>query len=170
MQILRIFSCNKCILVRLWVKVFVSQEWVQAEITVAIKFRVNLINFRTLSLTLLALPISIGTNQVKQQKYSEKRYPIKSFTVPSKTYNKVLIQQYYIVATPSPFTIKIATLLVVCIATPNDDFKESPISLLINMKNVTRHHTYFSLTNSSTKQTSRQSSLIQVEITPSPLL
>ena len=34
MQILWIFSCNKFILMRLWVKVFVSQEWVQAEITV----------------------------------------------------------------------------------------------------------------------------------------
>ena len=33
-QILWIFSCNICILVRLWVKVFVSQEWEQAEITV----------------------------------------------------------------------------------------------------------------------------------------
>ena len=29
-----IFSYNKCIPVRLWVKVFVSQEWVQGEITV----------------------------------------------------------------------------------------------------------------------------------------
>ena len=34
MQILWIFSYNKCILVRLWVKVFVSQGWVQAEVTV----------------------------------------------------------------------------------------------------------------------------------------
>ena len=32
-QILWIFSCNKFILMRLWVKMFVSQEWVQAEIT-----------------------------------------------------------------------------------------------------------------------------------------
>ena len=31
--ILRIFSSNKCILVRLWVKKFVSQRWLQAEIT-----------------------------------------------------------------------------------------------------------------------------------------
>ena len=30
-QILWIFSCNKCILARLGVKVFVSQEWVQAK-------------------------------------------------------------------------------------------------------------------------------------------
>ena len=36
-QILWIFSCNKCILVRLWVKVFVSQGWVQAEITIHYK-------------------------------------------------------------------------------------------------------------------------------------
>ena len=47
-QILWIFNCSKCILVRLRVKVFVSQDWVQAEITFTIKFRVNLINFRTL--------------------------------------------------------------------------------------------------------------------------
>ena len=33
-QILWIFSCNKFILMRLWVKMFVSQEWVQAEITI----------------------------------------------------------------------------------------------------------------------------------------
>ena len=33
-KILWIFSCNKCILLRLWVKVFLSQEWVQAKITV----------------------------------------------------------------------------------------------------------------------------------------
>ena len=33
-QILWIFSYNKCILVRLWVKVFVSQGWLQVEITV----------------------------------------------------------------------------------------------------------------------------------------
>ena len=33
-QILWIFSCNKCILLKLWVKVFVSQGWVQAEITI----------------------------------------------------------------------------------------------------------------------------------------
>ena len=33
-------------------------------------------------------------------------YPIKSFTVPSKTYNKVSMQHYYIVAPPS-FPIKI---------------------------------------------------------------
>ena len=36
-QILWIFSCIKCILVRLWVKVFVSQGWVQAEITIHYK-------------------------------------------------------------------------------------------------------------------------------------
>ena len=34
MQILWIFSCNKFVFMRLWVKVFVSQEWVQREITV----------------------------------------------------------------------------------------------------------------------------------------
>ena len=34
MQISWIFSCNKFILMRLWVKECVSQEWVQAEITV----------------------------------------------------------------------------------------------------------------------------------------
>ena len=28
------FSCNKCVLVRLWVKVFVSKGWVQEEIAV----------------------------------------------------------------------------------------------------------------------------------------
>ena len=32
-QILWIFGYNKCILVKLWVKVFVSRGWVQAEIT-----------------------------------------------------------------------------------------------------------------------------------------
>ena len=31
---IQIFSCNKCIPVRLWVEVFVSQRWVQSEITV----------------------------------------------------------------------------------------------------------------------------------------
>ena len=31
-QILWISSCNKCIVMRLWEKVFVSQVWVQAEI------------------------------------------------------------------------------------------------------------------------------------------
>ena len=35
-------------IVRLWVKVFVSQEWAQAEIKVTIKLKVNLVNFRTL--------------------------------------------------------------------------------------------------------------------------
>ena len=34
MQALWILSCNKFILMRFWVKGFVSQEWVQAEITV----------------------------------------------------------------------------------------------------------------------------------------
>ena len=29
-----VLCCNKCLTVRLWVKVFVSQGWVQAEITV----------------------------------------------------------------------------------------------------------------------------------------
>ena len=29
-----IFNCNKCILMRLWVKILVSQGWVQSEITV----------------------------------------------------------------------------------------------------------------------------------------
>ena len=29
-----IFSFDKCILVRLWVNVFISQGWIQAEITV----------------------------------------------------------------------------------------------------------------------------------------
>ena len=33
-QILWIFSCNKCILLSLWVKVFVSQGWVHWEIAV----------------------------------------------------------------------------------------------------------------------------------------
>ena len=59
-----IFSCNKCILVRLWVKLFVSKGWIQTEITVhTLYFSVNLINFRTL-------------------------------TIPSKTYNKVSIYIY----------------------------------------------------------------------------
>ena len=35
-QILWIFSSNKCILVRLWVKVLVSQGWVQVEITITL--------------------------------------------------------------------------------------------------------------------------------------
>ena len=87
-------ATNVFLFVRLWVKVLASQEWVQAEITVAIQFRVNPIGHFN-----LALPITIDTKQVKQQKYREKRYPIKSFTVPSKTYNKVSIQQYYIVET-----------------------------------------------------------------------
>ena len=34
---------------------------------------------------LLICFISIDTKQVKQQKYIAKRYPLKSFTVPSKT-------------------------------------------------------------------------------------
>ena len=68
-QILWIFSCNKCILVGLWVKVFVSREWVQEEITVTISFRVNLIGH-------FNLHFLIDTKQVKQQKYREKRYPI----------------------------------------------------------------------------------------------
>ena len=29
-----IFNCNKCILVRLWVKVLVSQVWMQSEVTI----------------------------------------------------------------------------------------------------------------------------------------
>ena len=33
-QILWIFSCNTCILVRLWVKVFVLQGWVLEKIAV----------------------------------------------------------------------------------------------------------------------------------------
>ena len=78
--------------------------------------------------------ISIDTEQVKQQKYRENRYPIKSLTVPSKTYNKVPIQQYYIVGTPNPpppnppptpFLIEIASHLVASIATRNDDFKDT---------------------------------------------
>ena len=36
MQIFWIFSSNKCILVRLWVKVLVSQVWVQIEITITL--------------------------------------------------------------------------------------------------------------------------------------
>ena len=52
---------------------------------------------RHLKLALFVLPISIiDTKQVKQQKYREKMYSI-SFMVPSKTYNKVLMQQ------PPPF-------------------------------------------------------------------
>ena len=47
---------------------FVSQEWVQAEITVAIKFRVNLINFRTLSLTSFGLA---NINRYKSGKTAE---------------------------------------------------------------------------------------------------
>ena len=54
---------------------------------------INLINLRTLQLALLALPISVDTKHVKQQEYRERRYPMKSFTVPS---NKVSTQQYYI--------------------------------------------------------------------------
>ena len=76
--------------------------------------------------------ISIDTEQVKQQKFRENRYPIKSLTVPSKTYNKVPIQQYYIVGTPNPppppptpFPIEIASHLVASIATRNDDFKDT---------------------------------------------
>ena len=46
------------------------------------------------------MPILRDTKQVKQQHYWERRYSIKSFLVPSKTYNKVSIQQYYIVGTP----------------------------------------------------------------------
>ena len=47
---------------------------------------------RHLKLALFVLPISIiDTKQVKQQKYREKMYSI-SFMVPSKTYNKVLMQ------------------------------------------------------------------------------
>ena len=30
----KISSCNKCILVRLWANVFVSQGWVQGKITI----------------------------------------------------------------------------------------------------------------------------------------
>ena len=52
--------------------------------------------FRTFQIAPLALPISIDTKQVKHQKYREKRYLIKSFTVTSKIYNKVSMQQYYI--------------------------------------------------------------------------
>ena len=44
----------------------------------------------TCILRLLIFHNSIDTKQVKQQWYSEKRYPIKSFTVPSKTNNKVI--------------------------------------------------------------------------------
>ena len=49
LQILCIFSRNKCILERLWVKVFLLQGWVQTEIAVpTLQVSVNLINFRTL--------------------------------------------------------------------------------------------------------------------------
>ena len=37
-QILWIFSCNRNILVRLWVKIFLSQGWEQAEIAVHINY------------------------------------------------------------------------------------------------------------------------------------
>ena len=57
-------------------------------------------------------------------------YPIKSFTVPNKTCNKVSMQHFYIVGTlhsPPPFPLKLSpTPLVACIATPNGDFKASP--------------------------------------------
>ena len=67
-QTLWIFRCNICILVRLCVEVFVLQGLVQAEITVhTLQFSVNLVNCRTLSIVLLALPIPIDVKQVKQQ-------------------------------------------------------------------------------------------------------
>ena len=55
-------------------------------------------------------------------------YSIKSFTVLSKTYNKVSMQLFYIVGTslpPSPLILSLPPL-VACIATPNGDFKASP--------------------------------------------
>ena len=105
-----IFSCNKCILVRLWVKLFVSKGWIQTEIAVhTLYFSVNLINFRTL-------------------------------IIPSKTYNKVPIQQR------APILHKnLPPSLVAWITTPNDDFKASSHLFappnLINMTTMTRHHT-----------------------------
>ena len=50
---------------RLWVKVFVLQGWVQAETTIPLQFSVDLINFGTLKIALLALPILIDIKQVK---------------------------------------------------------------------------------------------------------
>ena len=55
---------------------------------------------------------------------------------------------------------------------PSDDFKASPTYVspnLINMTNMTRHHTQFPLTTGPTKQTSRQSSLAFPKLdSPSP--
>ena len=88
-------------------------------------------------------------------------HPIKSFTVPSKTYNKVSVQHYYIAGPSSPLKLSPPPLV------PSESI---PISLLlqipnrINMTNMTRHQTQFPLTTSPTKQTSRHSSLV-----PSPL-
>ena len=65
---------------------------------------------------------------VKQQKFRERRYPIKSFTVPS---NKVSTQQYYIQWEPHlPSPLKLHPLLVTCIATPQMTSKRPPPLLL----------------------------------------
>ena len=107
------------------------------------------------------MPISVDTKQVKQQKYREKRYPIKSFTVPS---NKHSTQQYYLYRERcSSFPIKIAPPSgdLHC-HPPNHDFKTSSTSAppnLIIMTNMTRNYTYFPPTTSPPKKTLRQSSL-----------
>ena len=54
-------------------------------------------------------------------------YPIKSFTVPSKTYNKVSMQHFYIAGPLPPSPLKLSpSPLVAVIATPKGDFKASP--------------------------------------------
>ena len=50
----------------------------------------------------MALPISVDTKQVKQQKFRERRYPIKSFKVPNNKVSAVL----HIVRIPPSFPIK----------------------------------------------------------------
>ena len=129
-QILWIFSCNKCILVRLGKGVFITRK-------------LPYIHYNSVSVALLTLPISTDTKQVKQQKYRVKRNPIKPFTLPSNNYNKVSVQQYYIVTTPLPYkncppplwlalSLQIITLKRPHVfALPNH----------INMTTMTRHHT-----------------------------
>ena len=84
------------------------------------------------------MPISIDTKQVKQQQYSEKKNPMKSFTVPSKTNNKVWIQQYYKLS-PPPLDLppKMMTL-----KRPPHLFALFPPNP-INITNLTRHNTWF---------------------------
>ena len=95
------------------------------------------------------------------------------FTVPSKTYNKVLINHYYIARLPS-FPIKMTPRLVACIVTSKDDFKESshlfaPLNP-INMTTLSRRHPYFPSITMPTKRTSGSPHLLpQVELTPPPL-